>query len=118
VNVLAVTNTRLGDTITVAGLLMGADVLDQVHAAGYGDLIVLPRVMFDHPDRISLDNLSSQDIANQLNRPVALADSLGDVWDALHGRSALAFRPGAPPSGSIDLKVINNGADDGSAHFS
>ncbi len=118
VDVLAITNTRLGETITVAGLLMGADVLDQLRAVEQGDLIVLPRVMFDHPDRISLDNLSPQDIANQFDRPVALADSLGDVWDALRGHAALLFRPGAPPSGSIDLKVLNNGANNSSAHFS
>ena len=62
-----IVNERLGGTITVAGLLMGADVLTQLQAAGYGDLVVLPRVMFDHPDTISLDDISPQDIANRLD---------------------------------------------------
>lgn len=118
VKVLPIVNNRLGDTITIAGLLMGADVLSQMRAAGYGDLIVLPRVMFDHPDTISLDNLTPQDLANQFDRPVALADSLGDVWDALRGTSKLTFLPGVPPPNSFDLKVIDNGANNSGAHLS
>jgi putative radical SAM enzyme (TIGR03279 family) len=94
VTVQAIVNERLGESITAAGLLMGADVLKQVEAAGFGELVVLPRVMFDHPDMIALDDLSPQDIANRLNRPVALADTLGDVWDALVGQSLVVYQPG------------------------
>lgn len=115
--VLPVTNERLGETITVAGLLMGGDVLRRLESAGYGDLIVLPRVMFDHPDVIALDDLSPQDIANRLNRPVALADSLGDVWDAMIGQSNVMFRPGAASKSFIDLKVIDDQPPN-PAHFS
>ncbi len=93
VSVLPVVNERLGATITVAGLLMAEDVLNQLAAAGYGDLVILPRVMFDHPDRISLDDVSPQDAANRLQRPVALADTMGDVWDALIGESAVMYWP-------------------------
>lgn len=118
VNVVEIKNERLGETITVAGLLNGSDILDQLRAAGYGDLVVLPRVMFDHPDRISLDNIAPQDIANQLGRPVALADSLGDVWDALLDQSQVMYRPGVPPANSIDLKVLGNGANGSAAHLS
>ncbi len=118
VTVLPVINNRLGDTITAAGLLMGADVVDQVQAAGYGDLIILPRVMFDHPDTVALDDLSPQDIANTLGRPVALADSLGDVWDALNGASSLYFEPGTAPSNIVELKVLPGDAGDSAAHFS
>jgi putative radical SAM enzyme (TIGR03279 family) len=93
IEVFPVSNARLGDTITVAGLLMGHDVLNSLTTINIGDLLVLPRVMFDHPDTISLDDLSPQEMADQLNRPIALADSLGDVWDALLGESSLIFRP-------------------------
>ena len=91
--VLPVVNQRLGDTITVAGLLMAGDVVAQLQAQGYGALIILPRIMFDHPDVIALDDLSPADVANRLGRPVALADSMGDVWDALLGTSAVLFPP-------------------------
>jgi hypothetical protein len=50
--------------------------------------------MFDHPRGITLDDLSPQDIANQLGVPVHLADLMGDVIDALAGRNPLTFRPG------------------------
>lgn len=116
--VLPIINNRLGETITAAGLLMGTDVIEQVQSAGYGDLIVLPRVMFDHPDTIALDDLSPQDIANTLGCPVALADSLGDVWDAINGLSSLYFIPGASPEGPVELKVLPGDAGDSAAHFS
>ncbi len=89
----AIINGRLGDTITVAGLLMATDVLEQLETNGYGDLVVLPRVMFDHPDTISLDDISPQTCANQLGCPVALADTMGDVWDAVMGKSKVVWIP-------------------------
>jgi NifB/MoaA-like Fe-S oxidoreductase len=50
-----------------------------------GDLIVMPRIMFDHPDGISLDDVAPDRIASALNRPVVLADGMVDVWDAVSG---------------------------------
>jgi putative radical SAM enzyme (TIGR03279 family) len=116
VTVVPILNKRLGETITVSGLLMAGDAIEQLQAAGVGDLVVLPRVMFDHPDTISLDDLSPQDAANRLGRPVALADSLGDVWDALRGESRVMFRPGVVPDGSIDLRVLGDDAGQSAAH--
>ncbi len=95
IRVLAINNTRLGEGITVAGLLMADDVIAQLRAAGdLGDLIVLPRIMFDHPDGISLDDRSPRDIAAALDLPVALADQMGDVIDAVQGKNPLTFEPG------------------------
>ncbi len=93
VQVLAARNERLGESITVAGLLMAGDVVGQLQTAGYGDLVILPRVMFDHPQTISLDDTAPAAVAQALDRPVALADTMGDVWDALRGESAVMFRP-------------------------
>jgi len=93
VSVLPVANQKLGETITVAGLLMAQDIVEQVKEAGPGDLIVLPRVIFDHPDRISLDDATPAQVARALERPVALADTMGDVWDALIGQSRVIFYP-------------------------
>jgi putative radical SAM enzyme (TIGR03279 family) len=93
VTVLPAVNQVLGETITVAGLLMAGDVVEQLQAAGPGDLVLLPRVMFDHPDGISLDDLTPQEVARRLGCSVALADTLGDVWDALTGQSAVMWHP-------------------------
>ena len=92
-DVLPVANRKLGETITVAGLLMAKDIVEQVQEAGPGDLVVLPRVVFDHPDRISLDDATPAQVARALGRPVALADTMGDVWDALVGQSRVIFYP-------------------------
>jgi hypothetical protein len=73
-------------------------------------LYVLPRVMFDHPDTITLDDIAPQDIANRLQTPIALADTLGDVWDALTGQSQTMYLPDLDdkkPS-SIPLRTLTN----------
>lgn len=88
-----VVNERLGDTITAAGLLMAEDIMAQLKEGSVGALVLLPRVTFDHPDLISLDNISPQAMANSLGKPVALVDGMGDVWDALRGTSKLTFMP-------------------------
>jgi putative radical SAM enzyme (TIGR03279 family) len=91
--VVPVLNERLGHTITVAGLLMGQDVIAQLRDRGPGEFVVLPRVMFDHPQGISLDDVSPLQIARALGRPVFLADALGDVLDAFTGENVLRFDP-------------------------
>lgn len=122
VTVQPVVNERLGATITVAGLLMGRDVLRQLQAAGVGGLVVLPRVMFDHPDRISLDDLTPQEVANRLQTPVALADTMGDVWDALIGVSQAMVYPGAAngreAGNKLNLRVLNDDDLNQNTHFS
>ena len=105
--VMSIVNEHLGAGITVAGLLSGEDVIRQVRAREpdkAGQLLILPRLMFDHPDSIALDDVSPLDIAHALNRPVALADWMGDVVDALAGRNKLVFNPDADIA--IDLIPI------------
>jgi putative radical SAM enzyme (TIGR03279 family) len=92
-SVIPVVNERLGETITAAGLLMADDIVAQLKASGYGELVVLPRVVFDHPDLISLDGRTPVAVATALGRPVALADLMGDVWDALTGASLVVYGP-------------------------
>ncbi|MCP4417416.1 MAG: DUF512 domain-containing protein [Chloroflexi bacterium] len=106
VTVQEIINERLGQTITTAGLLIGQDVLTQLKTASLEEMVLLPRVMFDHPNRIALDDISPQDIANQLKTAVVLADTMGDVWDALIGKSQVVYQPGTPPEDSIPLKLL------------
>ncbi len=116
--VLPITNERLGPSITTAGLLMAGDALKQLRGTDIGDLVIFPRVMFDHPDTISLDDLSPQDMANQLNRPVALADTMGDVWDAVTGQSRVTYRPGLKNVEKINLRVLNETDIEDNQHIS
>jgi NifB/MoaA-like Fe-S oxidoreductase len=108
-DVIPVVNERLGNTITVAGLLMGEDVIRQLSAdvrLAACDLVILPRIMFDHPDGIALDDISPMTIARALQRPVALADWMGDVLDALRGENKLQFDPAAP---DLDVPIAKVG---------
>ena len=79
-------------------------------------MVIRDRVWSDHPDTSSLDGLSPQDVANRLGRPVALADSLGDVWDAMRGESRVMYQPGVAPGGSLDLRVLGDDAGESAAH--
>ena len=80
-------NFRFGDGITVAGLLMAEDVILQLKQIELGDVVILPRIMFDHPERVSLDDLTPAEVAQRIGRPIALADTMGDVWDVVLGVS-------------------------------
>lgn len=92
-HILPMRNERLGHTITVAGLLMGAEVSARLASRPADELVILPRVMFDHPQGISLDDISPLDIARKLGAPVCLADRMGDVLDAMTGANSLRFDP-------------------------
>lgn len=104
--VLPVTNERLGATITVAGLLMGMDVTAQAGGRELGEFVVLPRVMFDHPQGVSLDDISPLTIARSLDRPLFLADAMGDVLHAFTGANKLRFDPAGE---SIPPEVMKAG---------
>lgn len=92
VQVAPVANRRLGDSITVAGLLMAEDIIAALQEQDAGDVLLLPRVAFDHPERISLDDRTPAQVAQALGVPVILADTMGDIWDALLGASSVVYR--------------------------
>jgi len=110
IDVRAITNTGLGESITVSGLLMGGDVIAQLkplaESGELGEIVVLPRIMFDHPEGICLDDKSPLDIARALDRPVALADVMGDVVDAALGKNRLTFDPHLI---GTDIPVVRDG---------
>jgi len=91
--VRGVENERLGSGVTVAGLLMGRDIVAQLKGQDLGELVILPRIMFDHPCGLSLDDVTPLDVAQDLGRPVFLAETMRDVQEALTGDNALQFDP-------------------------
>jgi hypothetical protein len=62
--------------------------------------------MFDHPQGISLDDISPLEIARRLNRPIYLADAMGDVLDAFTGVNPLRIDPAHPV---IPVEVMKAG---------
>jgi NifB/MoaA-like Fe-S oxidoreductase len=90
--VVVVANERMGPSVTVAGLMMGEEVLGALHPKELGEAFILPRLMFDHPLVVSLDDVSPLRVARELGVPVVLVDGMGDVLDALRGESPLLIR--------------------------
>ena len=78
--VVPIANRLFGPTITVAGLLAGHDVVDQLKEAGAGDLVVLPGAMFGGPEGESLDGLSPADISEELGVRIQVADFPWHAW--------------------------------------
>ncbi|MFQ3534883.1 MAG: DUF512 domain-containing protein [Aggregatilineales bacterium] len=109
-HVQPIVNMRLGEGITVAGLLTAQDVIAQLmplkEAGRLGELVILPRIMFDHPEGIALDDLSPLDVAHALDVTVALADCMGDVLDAAQGTNKLTFSPNLAPS---EIPIVREG---------
>lgn len=93
IDVREMINFRLGEGITAAGLLLAEDVIMQLKQLELGEVVILPRVMFDHPQTVSLDDLTPADVAARINRPIALADTMGDVWDVITGQSKTLHIP-------------------------
>jgi putative radical SAM enzyme (TIGR03279 family) len=68
--VVPVVNRFFGETVTVAGLLTGQDVVAQLQEQSLGGVVVLPLAMFGGPDGQSLDEMWPSQIADALGRPV------------------------------------------------
>ena len=60
----------MGESITVAGLLAGRDILDAMTAVDPGSFVIIPNEAVSRPDGIFVDNLSPEDLARRLGRPV------------------------------------------------
>ena len=73
-DVVSITNRFFGETVTVAGLLTGQDVIAQLQGRELGDVVVLPAAMFGGPEGQSLDGMWPQEIGEALGgRDVSLA---------------------------------------------
>jgi NifB/MoaA-like Fe-S oxidoreductase len=81
IEVVAVPNLFFGQTVTVSGLLLAEDVVNTLRTKNPGDLVVLPRAMFDAVGERTLDNQTQVDIERQIGSRVAAADGLSEVLD-------------------------------------
>lgn len=82
---LGVSNRLLGERVTVAGLLAAQDVAEQLAGWEPGELVVVPRSMFDAAGERTLDDWTPEQIATVLGRPIAAAESPGELAAILTG---------------------------------
>jgi len=72
---LPVENYLFGPSVTVAGLVAGRDVIDQLKTMESGDLVIIPDVMLKEGEGIFLDDLTPEDIQNQAKVRVLVAET-------------------------------------------
>lgn len=82
IDVAPVPNRFFGETITVAGLLTGADIVAALRQRrDLGDAIVIPEEVFRGPEGRSLDGMTPADVSRALGAPVYLAGVNRRGWD-------------------------------------
>ncbi len=78
INVYKIDNKFFGDNITVAGLICGCDLVEQLKDKDLGDKLILPSVMFRNEGDITLDGISIEEFEKALNVKVEICDVDGD----------------------------------------
>jgi len=61
--------------VTVAGLLTGQDVIEQLRGCELGDVVILPAAMFGGSEGQSLDGMWPQEIGEVLGREVVVEEA-------------------------------------------
>ncbi len=79
IDVVPVENAFFGPDVTVSGLLTARDVMKALRGRNLGDLLVLPRAMFDANGQVTLDDHSQSNIERALGVPVLLAERLSEL---------------------------------------
>ncbi|MFZ5639726.1 MAG: DUF512 domain-containing protein [Bacillota bacterium] len=67
-------NRFFGETVTVAGLLTGQDVVAGLKGQDLGDLVLIPSVMFKRDQEVFLDGMTPGRLAEQLGTRVEVVD--------------------------------------------
>ncbi|MCM8710485.1 DUF512 domain-containing protein [Clostridium sp. SYSU_GA19001] len=82
INVVKIINKFFGETITVAGLLTGKDLIEQIKNSNLGDYVIIPVNMLRSGEEVFLDDLTIQDVETALGRQIIVADYTGK--DLIH----------------------------------
>ena len=83
----AIRNEFFGGGVTVAGLVTGRDILQQLRGVELGQRLLVPEVMLRDGEDVFLDDLRLEELARELNLPTAKFDS--SPWgliEALEGK--------------------------------
>ena len=70
-------NNFFGESITVAGLLTGKDLSEQLRGKELGDELLFPSVMLRADGDVFLDDMTPQELSAHLGVPVRAGESDG-----------------------------------------
>jgi len=79
IEVVPVINDFFGPMVTVSGLLTGRDVIQALEGRDLGDLVFLPRAMFDASGELTLDDMGLAEIGERLGVRVEVAGTMGEI---------------------------------------
>ena len=77
VNVYPIKNNFFGDTITVAGLVTGGDILDQLKNKKLGDKLLIPKVMLKADEDVFLDDITVSSLEKELDIDIEYVENNG-----------------------------------------
>ena len=84
--VYPIKNNFLGETVDVAGLVSGGDILEQLKGKDLGRRLLIPAVMLRHGGDVFLDDVSLVELSAQLGVPVIpVPNDGGALLDAMLG---------------------------------
>ncbi len=75
--VYTIVNEFFGQDITVAGLLTGQDIINQLKDKELGDYLILPDVLLRSGEEVLLDDISVNDMKNALQTEIRIVQSDG-----------------------------------------
>jgi len=78
VNVHKVINYFFGETITVAGLLTGQDIMKQIKVESVLEYIIMPRNMFKSGENIMLDDVTIDELEKHFKKKIIICDYKGE----------------------------------------
>ncbi len=77
ITVYTIVNKFFGEDITVAGLLTGQDIMDQLKGKELGDYLILPDVLLRNGENVLLDDITVDDLKNTLQTEIRIVQSDG-----------------------------------------
>ena len=84
IHVYPIRNDFFGESITVAGLITGQDLIAQLKDKTLGDRLLLPAVMFKSGEEVFLDDITKTQAEDALQIPINIVKSSGyDLVDAI-----------------------------------
>jgi putative radical SAM enzyme (TIGR03279 family) len=93
--VYPIRNFFFGETITVAGLVTGGDLMEQMKGRKLGQRLLIPTNMLRAGERVFLDDVTLDDVEQALGVPViAVAQDGYELLDALCGLAPATPDPG------------------------
>lgn len=84
INVFSIENDFFGRSITVAGLITGRDLIDQLKGRQLGNALLIPAVMLKADEDIFLDDITLEQASMKLGiRVIPINNDGGELFDAL-----------------------------------